>query len=129
MNGTTVGMILTSNMTEIGTKFTLIYNDTDNVNPFLQRHFLIDKIVVFEDNKLNTQSSSYEFMLSGSIIWAVGTLWPTMYFLITGAFHTSNNTFDVYKRVYLNNVSDPLFGDNYRYNVTNMNSNPVVYFD
>jgi len=68
MNGTTVGMILTSNMTEIGTKFTLIYNDTDNVNPFLQRHFLIDKIVVFEDNKLNTQSSSYEFMLSGSII-------------------------------------------------------------
>lgn len=68
-------------------------------------------------------------MLSGSIIRAVGTIRPTLYFLITGAFHTSNNTFDVYKRVYINNASDATFGDNYRYDVTNMNSNPVVYFD
>jgi len=77
---------------------------------------------------MDTVNTTHEFMLVGSIMRRDLTK-GTMFFFTTGAFHTANNTFDVYKRVYLNNVSDPLFGDNYRYNVTNMNSNPVVYFD
>lgn len=84
---------------------------------------------MFEDNKLNTQSTSYEYMLTGSIMQAEGILRPTKYFLITGAFHTSNNTFDVFKKVYFNKTSDSTFGDNYRYNITNMGGAPAVYFD
>ena len=77
---------------------------------------------------MDTVNTTHEFMLVGTIMRR-SLIIPSMFFLTTGAFHTANNTFDVYKRVYINNASDATFGDNYRYDVTNMNSNPVVYFD
>ena len=52
------------------------------------------------------------------------------FFIMSGAFHTSNNTFDVFKRVYFNNTANATFNDKYWYNINGMDQvGGVVYFD
>lgn len=119
-------MLKSSDLTEVGNKFTLIFNDTDGTTSE-RRHFMIDKVLMFDDNKLNTQNTSYEFILSGSIVWNVIPAWPTMFFFLTGAFHTSNNTFDVFRKVYINKTAAPVLPYTYRYSPDTID--PIEYLD
>ena len=63
---------------------------------------MIDIIHFFPDNYLGTPASSHEFMMAGSSVWITALGQPDAFFVMTGAFHTSNNTIDVFEIQYLN---------------------------
>ena len=89
---------------------------------------MIDKMLMFDDNKLGTVNTTFEFMLVGTIAWLTVPS-PSVFFIVTGAFYPTNNTFDIFQQKYFNESLNSAFGDNYRYNQTNMGSDPIIYYD
>lgn len=60
---TTIGVISANDLSAVTVPFVYSYND--NLTP---QHLMIDQIIFYTDNLLNTQPTSHEFMMLGTII-------------------------------------------------------------
>ena len=90
---TTFGVLQSSDLAELS-KFALEYND------FLTPRVLhTEEMIFFSTNELNTQSTSHEFMVCGSIENDSRLPANAVFFMISGAFHSSNNSLDVFDQL------------------------------
>jgi hypothetical protein len=107
---TTFGIVKAEDLTAVTVPFTFSFNDA-----LTPRHLMVDQLMFFPDNLLNTQNTSHEFMALGSTIQNANT---AKFFILTGAFHSSNNTVDVLNRVYYQdyNAGNTAFNNKYRLN-------------
>ena len=64
-------------------------------------------------------------MLAGSVFETLPATDRTWFFIFTGAFHTANNTYDIYKRYYFAHSTNT-YDDTYRYWFTDMDLDPAV---
>ena len=90
---TTFGVLQASDLSVLS-KFALEYND------FLTARVLhTEEMIFFSTNELNTQSTSHEFIVCGSIENDSRLPANAVFFMISGAFHASNNSLDVFDQL------------------------------